>query len=489
MGKVVVPALILSALFTAKNGAAQSLRLTVPAGAPVRVYLTNRTPKKIGQPVHARLLEPVYSFDREVIPAGTEATGVVTGFVPVPKMKRAAAILGGDFTPLHEANIKFTEISLPSGVHMPLSTVESIGLNSIYDPPKPKKAKKAGKEKTASAKPGPSGETKHDDGLAHQAKVAMKEQVNTQINARTKGIVDIVRSRNKKEKIEDYLWSRLPYHPQWVRRGTRFDAELDAPLDFGSMAWKPVNAAMLGAQPPADSVAHARLTTQLDSSTATIGDAVEAIVSAPLLGPGSKLILPSGTVLKGKVTSVHAARWFHRGGQLRFSFDSIVLPDEMREFVATQPAESKMLASLAGAEHGGAGAIEVDREGAVKVVEPKTRFIAPALALFAAARAMDNDAGHAGHAGSASGGVDQNVGGRALGGISGFGVFGSLIAQISPNVASALGMYGLAWSVYSTVISRGGEVVFQRNAAVDIRFGSRRPPSGPMATKLTAAAK
>src|SRR6266851_3815848 len=38
----------------------------------------------------------------------------------------------------------------------------------------------------------------------------------------------------KKEWLYDYAMSRLPYHPQYVRSRTRFDAELQSPLIFGS---------------------------------------------------------------------------------------------------------------------------------------------------------------------------------------------------------------------------------------------------------------
>jgi hypothetical protein len=475
MRKVVVLALVLGAGLAGK-GAAQSLPLTVPEGAPLRVYLTERTPKKLGQPVHAKLLESVFSFDREVIPAGTEVNGVVTRLVPVPKMQRIAAVLGGDFTPLHQAEIQFTEFTLPSGVRLPLNTVESVGLASIYDPPKPKKAKKG------EAKAGASPKAPSDGGLVNQGKVAMQGQINSQINARTRGVVDIIRAPNKKEKLEDYLWSRVPYHPQWVRRGTRFDAELKGPLQFGSTTVNPANLSLLGLQPPPDTVVHARLTRTLDSGTATLGEPVEAFVSTPLFSPDGKLILPTGTLLKGKVTSVAAARWFHRGGRLRFNFETVEIPAEMNRLVPqTRPAESKTLAALAGAEHSGKSEIRVDGEGSVKAVESKTRFLAPAIALIVAQRGMDNDADRTSATGTAAG---SNAGGRALGGISGFGMFGGLLAQTSPGMSTALGLYGVAWSVYSTVIARGSEVEFQQNAALDIRFGGHRPPTSGAATKF-----
>src|SRR5689334_20197259 len=99
-------AVLLFAVFTAIAASAvpqQSIPLTVPAGAPLRVYLTRRLPKKVGQPVHAKLFEPVFAFNREVLPAGAEVLGHVSRLAPVPIMQRAAAIINGDFTPLHRA--------------------------------------------------------------------------------------------------------------------------------------------------------------------------------------------------------------------------------------------------------------------------------------------------------------------------------------------------------------------------------------------------
>jgi hypothetical protein len=40
----------------------------------------------------------------------------------------------------------------------------------------------------------------------------------------------------------------------------------------------------------------------------------------------------------------------------------------------------------------------------------------------------------------------------------------------------AFGYYGLAWSVYSSVFARGGEVQFDKDAVMDIKFGARTPP-------------
>jgi hypothetical protein len=118
----------------------------------------------------------------------------------------------------------------------------------------------------------------------------------------------------------------------------------------------------------------------------------------------------------------------------------------------------------------------VDSEGGVQAKESKTRFIAPVISLMLASRAADNDAGHHHDAGAAGG--DGNISGRTLGGGSGFGMLGAAVSQSSRYVGMAFGYYGLAWSVYSSVIARGGEVQFDKNAVMDIKFGARTPPPG-----------
>src|SRR5664280_2310350 len=91
------------------------LSLSVPSGAPLRVYLTKRVSKRAGAPVEAKVLEPVFAFDREVVPAGTVAHGSVSRVQPVARWQRVRAILNGDFTPLRNADLEFTSLTLPDG--------------------------------------------------------------------------------------------------------------------------------------------------------------------------------------------------------------------------------------------------------------------------------------------------------------------------------------------------------------------------------------
>ena len=358
---------------------------------------------------------------------------------PVSKTRRYSAIIGGDFTPLHEARVEFTAMVLPDGRRVEVRTVQTTELQTIFNP----------RARPAAA----------HGGVLGTAKQQARDRVNSAI--------DMVRAPGKMERIEEYAIRRLPWHPQWVRRGTRYDVELLSPLEFGTASMKTADLQLLGSQPPPDSVVHSRLITPLNSGTSKPRLPVEAVVSRPLFSSDHKLILPEGTLLTGSVTVAHPARWLHRGGQIRFNFRNIDLPASAAGLLDQRPAAVKTLATLSAAESGGPTGVKVDDEGAVKATEPKTRFIAPAIAGLMAAKSMDNDAGHR------IGTPDSNTGGRTLGGVSGLGLLGVAAAQASRTAAAGLGFYGIAWSVYDNVISRGAEVQFNRNADVDIRFGER----------------
>ena len=447
---------------TVADEANPKVSLSVPSGAPLRLYLTHRVPKRVGAPVEAKVLDPVFAFDREVVPAGTVARGEVSRVQPVGKWQRTRAILNGDFTPLCTSQITFTSLVLPDGRTLATHTVETAGLNSIYTEP--------AKKKTKNQKPQAATQ---NGGILGTAKQTAKDRATGAINARSRGVYDLVRGPNKKEKLVDFLWSKLPYHAQYVRRGTRFDAPLGEPLQFGSVPVPQGDLADLGSQPVPDSVVHARLLTALDSASAKPGEAVEAVVAAPLFSPVHKLVLPEGARLIGSVVVAKKARSFHRAGQLRFNFERVELPQEIANLrPAAPPAPLKAQATLDAAEASGSAPVKVDSEGGVKAQESKTRFIAPVISLMLASRSSDTDAGRR----HAEGGAQGNVSGRTLGGGLGFGLLGAVVSQSSKYVGQAFGYYGLAWSVYSNLVSRGGDVQFDKDAMMDIKFGARTPP-------------
>jgi hypothetical protein len=56
--------------------------------------------------VHGQVTDPVYAFDREVIPSGTEVTGRLVGFKRPSRWLRAWSLMGGNLTPLREPQLE-----------------------------------------------------------------------------------------------------------------------------------------------------------------------------------------------------------------------------------------------------------------------------------------------------------------------------------------------------------------------------------------------
>jgi hypothetical protein len=434
------------------------VHLRVEAGRPLRLYITHRTWYRMNETIEAKFAEPVWAFDRIVIPAGTVVHGQLSRLDPVPGMVRARAIVGGDFTPLKRAEVSFTSLTLADGRALRLETQSSLGLSTIYVPASAKKANK--KQKTNPGKP-------------NRVSQFLKRQAQTQMNVRSRGFYDFIRGPNKREWLENFLLEKLPYHPQWYRAGTRFDTVLEQPLDFGNVVIGSEDLQALRTQPPPDAVAQMRILSHLSSSDAKVGDSMDGVLSEPLFSADHKLVLPQGTRLNGKITLARRARLLHRGGQLRFAIENLEVPALTTEQSA-QPAApvgrvEPIQAQLTEVE-ADPGAVKVDREGTAKATESKSRLLRPVIAGLVAAKSLDNDTGKQSASGT-GGAAGANTSGRALGGFSGFGLLGIAAARGPREIGAGLGFYGLAWSVYSNVIARGREVTFEKNTAMAIRFG------------------
>src|SRR5580704_9174551 len=65
--------------------------------------------KAPGQPITARLLEPVYAGETLAIPAGTTVKGHVSAVHTAPMHKRVGRLLDGDFTPPKTAQVTFDQ--------------------------------------------------------------------------------------------------------------------------------------------------------------------------------------------------------------------------------------------------------------------------------------------------------------------------------------------------------------------------------------------
>src|SRR5689334_19514771 len=96
--------------------------LTVDKGFPLQVRLTEKLQFKQNESVHGVITEPIYAFDREVIPSGTQIEGKITGFKKASTWKRISAMLGGDFTPIRDPLITFDTLVFSDGKQIPIQT-------------------------------------------------------------------------------------------------------------------------------------------------------------------------------------------------------------------------------------------------------------------------------------------------------------------------------------------------------------------------------
>ena len=111
---------------------ATSISLRIPAGTPLKVALDQEVRvRKVGQPVHGRIAEPVYAFDKLVVPAGSEVNGRIAQIEAVSKKRRTIAALNADFSPYREVHLEFDELVLGDGRHLPLQTSVARGSSGV----------------------------------------------------------------------------------------------------------------------------------------------------------------------------------------------------------------------------------------------------------------------------------------------------------------------------------------------------------------------
>ena len=426
------------------NGPAapQMIELRVPKGTPLQVVLADEVRlKQVGQPIRARIVEPVFAFDHIVVPVGSEVDGKITEIGKISGKDRTMSALNADFTPVRRVQVEFTELVLADGRHIPMQTSVGPGSGQVLRfVTSPEDKKKKGLKDEAAQK---------------------TEQAKEQAKQRWDQALQQVKAPGKLRRAERYVQAQLPVHPQYIPAGTMYFAELQAPLDFGTEPMTAQMAETIGTSLPAGAMVHARLMTPLSSATSRQGEGVEAVVSQPLF-EGKQLLLPQGSLLKGAVLQVQPARMMKKNGQLRITFRQLVPPEGIQQ---------KVEATLAGVQAGKAGNVKLDAEGGAEATNPKSRYLSTALslALAAASTRVDHD------------GDGSTPGARAAGGVNGFKLVGLAMGVLvhSRPFGYTMGAYGAGRSLYAHFIARGTDVVFPRDTAMEIALATRveNPPA------------
>jgi hypothetical protein len=417
-----------------KAATPQQIELTVPAGTPIRIALTKRVRiAHAGTPVVGRVTDTVYAFDQPVIPAGSIVRGHVARVVPISKLRRTMAFADADFSPPYQYTVTFDKIILGNGRKLRVKTTAMRGTQNVIhvtsDPTR------AAKRRNVATK------------AIDSAKQQMKDH---------RAMAEI-QSPDKMHRAEQYMLAQLPYRRQYLEPGTRFDADLERPIDFGPATRVPEELGSLGMEPAPDTMLHARLTTEVSSATARHGTPIEAVLTQPVFNAHHQLLLPANSRIVGHVMHAKPASKLHHNGELRIVFEKIETPEGQTQAVH---------GSLEGVEVSSAANMKLDSEGGAHTTDSKSRYLSTGLAILGAAAASHPES----DLGASDGIADPAT--RSVAGGSGFKLLGAIVSLTtdSKTFSSALGFYGAGMSVYSHFLSRGKDVVFPKDTPVEITF-------------------
>lgn len=438
-----------------------TIPLTIPTGTPLRIAVDERTRiSHAGEAVHGRVVETVYAFDQVVIPAGSIATGHVKAITPVSGVRRTMAYANGDFSPFRRYEVSFDMVNLPDGKQLPITTTVMPGtaevVHLVSNPAKKQgtvdRAKTEAKGKIAEAK--------------EQAREGWQK----------------LTAPGKMHRLKEFVLAQSPYRRQYLQPGTRFVADLGAPLEFGTTTRSGEQLVAVGTEPAPDSTLKARLVAEVSSATASRGTPVTALLTEPLYSPTHQLILPANSRLVGQVVKAQPARKLHRNGELRVIFERIETSEEALQAQAQlqqqaqaqaersqAPAERSqaMIGNLEGVEVDKRSNIQLDEEGGAHTTTSKTRYLSTGLAVMLAAAASHTEVEHDGTTEMAGPGV------RTAAGSSGFRLTGALLSLVAKStpVSVAIGAYGASMSIYANFLSRGHDVILPKDTPLEIGFG------------------
>jgi hypothetical protein len=434
-----------------------TIPLTIPTGTPLRIALDQKVRiDHTGEAVHGKVVETVYAFDQEVIPAGSVATGHVKSIAPVPGVRRAMAYMNGDLTPFHGYEVAFDMVTLPNGRQVPINTTVMPGTaDVVHLVSNPDKQKGIAGRTTDRAKSEAKGKIAEAKQQAHEGWQKLT-------------------APGKMHRLKELVAAQSPYRHQYAQPGTRFVADLTAPLDFGATTRTSEQWVAVGSEPVPDSTLKARLVAEVSSATAVRGTPVTAVLTEPLYSPTHQLILPANSRLVGEVVKAKAARKLHHNGELRVIFERIETSEEGAQALAQVQMQAQALAERSQAMIGNLEGVEVDRranmqldeEGGARTTDSKTRYLSSGLAVMLAAAASHTEVEH-GTTEMAGPGVRTAAGG------SGFRLTGALLSLVAKStpVSLGIGAYGASMSIYANFLSRGHDVVLPKDTPMEIGFG------------------
>jgi len=365
--------------------------------------------KAVGQPVTAKLLEPVYAGEDLALPAGCTIKGHVSSIATTPMRKRAGRLLAGDFTPPKTAHVTFDQLVLSDGTTVPIHSDSGAGLGSVANSQYLPKSRRPGfreKLKTAMAPLG---------------------------------------GPNKLQRLGEAVVTSLPYHPEFIDQGTVFDVALLEPVSI--LAAVQPNTVTL----QASDYLHLHLLTPVNSGSSKAGTQVEAVVSQPYFQADHQLLYPAGTRITGTVQKVSYAGWMKRNGSIVFAFHSVQMPDG-----TTRDIHS----TVGGIQAERSEGLDIGKEGEIKgTTSTFARLLAPA-SLVGPSRGLADMT------------TQKTAWSRSGEGRKGFGLLGAGAAQASAGTAIGFGYFGAAKRLCNAFITKGSNVELPVNTPIFLRLDS-----------------
>jgi len=420
---------------------------TIPAGTPLAISIDRHYAMRAGEPIEGHLLYPIYADNDLLLAKGTTVAGSVIELHPDRK-RRVRAALGGDFTPFHMPEVRFTQIVLVDGSAIRFASTAASDGTPIYRAVAPPPAK---------------------GGL-------LRREFDAGLSAARSDIATFT-APGKGDRLLQFVYDRLPYHPERIDAGTAWTVETAAAVNVPAEPaaqlpapaparkhhiWDEPEAAAAPAGASDAWIVQANLAESLSSENSHADEPIEAIVAEPIYAADHTLAVPQGATLVGTVKRAKPSRSFGRTGVLSFNFSQLTLPNAETRSVQTR---------LTGADS--AQEIALNSEGQAKS-KPQDKISIPLILALMASRPLDQDCGHRGGCSGGGAGKDANGGSASL------SLIGTVVAIAggSPYAAAGIGYWGAARAFYYRWIAHGQKIVFPKNTRIVVETTPRR--SSPM---------
>ena len=229
----------------------------------------------------------------------------------------------------------------------------------------------------------------------------------------------------KCDRLLQFIYGRLPYHPQRIEKGTSWVVETTESVEVPAQTAPPAVTQKPAARKPrlweerevpvakpsndGAWIVQATLEDAISSESIQQGTGDPCGCCEPIFNADHTLVVPQGATLVGSVTRAKPARRFGRTGVLSFSFSQLVQPNAESQTVETR---------LTGADT--AEQIVLNSEGQAQS-KPEDKLDVPLFLSILASRPLDQDCGH-------HGGCNGNSAGKnGLGGAAGLGLVGTVV--------------------------------------------------------------